>query len=225
MEGRPCRRRIAGGFRRPDARDGPVPGEHPRDRQAGRECLHVGALPQQPRHVVGERSRGSAVAAGAFFRHRPDTPSDGLEHGAGQVSAAGSDRDRLFDGGFPNAALRRGGPPPPGGLALMSFSVCDGGTPALRPVLRVVLSGRTATGMPGSVNRTSVTAPASPGRLALRAQPGDLGPRGLDLLAQRRAVRRRHGRLPFWIGRGISMVSRIHGVDAGISPKAADEEG
>jgi len=54
MEGCPSRRRIAGGFRHPDARDGPVPGEHPRDRQAGRECLHVGALPQQPRHVVGK---------------------------------------------------------------------------------------------------------------------------------------------------------------------------
>jgi len=127
MEGRPCRRRIAGGFRRPDARDGPVQGKHPRDRQAGRECLHVGALPQQPRHVVGERSRGSAVAAGAFFRHRPDVPPDGLEHGAGQVGAAGADRDRLFDGGFPNAALRRGGPPPPGGLAIMSFPSATGG--------------------------------------------------------------------------------------------------
>jgi len=152
-------------------------------------------------------------------------PPDGLEHGAGQVGAAGADRDRLFDGGFPNAALRRGGPPPPGALALMSFSVGDGGTPALRPVLRVVLSGRTATGTPGSVNRTPVTAPASP-----RALPCERSPATRDLAASAyshsdalsavgRAVP------PFWIGRGISMVRRIHGVDAGISPKATDEEG
>jgi len=83
--------------------------------------------------------------------------------------------------------------PAPDRLAVPSFCIRDGGMPKLPPVLRAVPSDRTATGISGSVGRMPATEPASPGRLALRAKLGYPGPRGLDLLAQRCAVRRRHG--------------------------------
>jgi len=173
------------------ASDGPAQGEHLRDKQVDHEFLQAVSVLRRSQHVVGGPCRGPAAAAGAFLRPSLDAAPDDLEHDtglnaafpadrvdAGQVGAAGVagvDRFRFLADDLPDAAvLPRGGPPPPAAWRPVPFRR-DSGMPELRPVLRFALSGRTATGISGSVNRRSTTAPISPPAPLLPRQSGPDG--------------------------------------------------
>ena len=172
--------------------------------------LEAGAVLQRAGHVVGEPPPGPGPAVGAFLDLGVHAALDDLEHDvvqdtalasdgadAGQVGAAGVaglDGDRLLDDGlrrlspvcrFEFAPLPLSLPPR---RAVSSLSVCDGGRPEFRLVLRVALSSRTVIMTLGLRHRGVTSAPGlglALDHLAMgevpAGEPGPVQPVGLEV--------------------------------------------
>ena len=197
-----------------DQRDGPAQGEHVGDEQVDDEGLETGAVLQRAGHVVGEPAPGPGPAAGAFLDLGVHAALDDLEHDvvqdaalasdgadAGQVGAAGVaglDFDRLLDDGLPKVvarlqvrlrALAAVPAAAPRGLVLLRLRRRQAGVPAR-------LAGRPFQ-QDGDHDVQQGEQDADDGidlfgDLAVLPQFCNARPGVIELLAQRRAVHRRH---------------------------------
>ena len=210
----------AGGFGYPASgdrlhqRDGAPQREHVGDQQVDDEGHEADAVLPRPRHGFGELSPGSGTALGAVLDLGIDLVLDDLEddieadapfvcrgRDAGQIGAAGFaglDGDRLPGGDFPEI-----------GSGLMTLFLRAGSSPGTRRGLVLVIHLRwrdagVPAGFRGGPFKQDGDQDAQQGhqdpdhgvdfagQLAGRTQGLDVGPRGLELVAQRLPVHRRH---------------------------------